>query len=93
LKEHAMKKGALAVALVSLTVPAALRAGQAEDEAAIRKFGTDLAAAWNRAAPGARPDPEGRGLAERFRPALRVLACSACGEVTTVPPSRRPARS
>jgi uncharacterized protein (TIGR02246 family) len=43
-----MKKLALAFVLASLVGPTALRAGQAEDEASIRKFGLDFAAAWNK---------------------------------------------
>jgi uncharacterized protein (TIGR02246 family) len=42
------KRIVLVLALASLAVPGVLRAGQAEDEAAIRKFGTEFAAAWNK---------------------------------------------
>jgi uncharacterized protein (TIGR02246 family) len=48
-----MNKVVLAVALVSLAVPAGLRASQADDEASIRRFGVDFSAAWNRHDPKA----------------------------------------
>jgi len=48
-----MKQLMIVVAVLSLAVPAGLQAGQAEDEAAIKKFGADFAAAWNRHDPKA----------------------------------------
>jgi uncharacterized protein (TIGR02246 family) len=48
-----MKRIAIALLLASVVGPPALRAGQAEDEASIRKFGLEFAAAWNKHDPKA----------------------------------------